>query len=67
MSVDATGFRNIIKWRARQAGSQQALAEQLGISTQYLNDVLNGRRDITQRFAEKFGYLRVVLFEKLTK
>lgn len=36
-------------------GSQKRTAEALGISPQYLHDILSGKREITARVAAHFG------------
>ncbi len=36
--------QNLLKQRARTLGSQKRLALQLGVSQQYLSDVIHGRR-----------------------
>lgn len=42
--------------------NQKTVAEQLGISPQYLSDILRGRREITGEVASKLGFERVVTF-----
>lgn len=44
--------------------TQKATAEELGISPQYLGDILAGRREISDRVAKALGFRRVVTFEK---
>lgn len=46
-------------------GSQKKAAELLGISPQYLSDILIGRRDISAKVARMFGYEPVKHFRKL--
>lgn len=43
---------------------KKALAAHLGISTQYLRDVVNGKMPISKNLAEKLGFTRVVTFER---
>lgn len=45
----------------RQATNKQA-AERLGVSAQYLGDVLHGRRAISAKLAHALGYERQALF-----
>jgi len=45
-------------------GSQKAAAMRMGISTQYLNDVIRGRREISDRIAGFFGLERVVVYRQ---
>lgn len=42
--------------------SQRQVAAELGISTAWLNDVLRGRRSISDHLAERLGWKRVVMF-----
>lgn len=39
--------------------SQKTLAVELGISEQYLSDIINEKRDVTEEIAKFFGYERV--------
>lgn len=39
-----------------EAASQKSVAAQLGVSRSFLNDVLMGRRELTDRVAEALGY-----------
>ena len=45
----------VLKRHVKEAGSQKAAAEQLGISAQYLNDLLRGRREPSDSVLEKLG------------
>lgn len=47
-----------------RAGSQQAWARQIGISPQYLCDVLMARRDIPDKVLAALGYVRVVIYRR---
>jgi DNA-binding transcriptional regulator YdaS (Cro superfamily) len=49
-----------IRKRVKSAGSQRAAAESIGISQQYLNDVLRGRKQPGPKFLAFFGYERTV-------
>jgi transcriptional regulator with XRE-family HTH domain len=44
--------------------SQKKVARHLNITPQYLNDILHGRRDISEQVADRLGYRRLVVFEK---
>jgi len=50
---------------ADRQGTYLAIAAQLGISPQYLCDIMHGRRAISARVAEKLGYRQVVEYESL--
>lgn len=43
-------------------GSQKAAADKLGFTPQFINDVLKGRREMTEALAGKLGFKRVVSF-----
>jgi transcriptional regulator with XRE-family HTH domain len=57
------GVRRDIRIRCLTKGSQREVAKLLGISEQYLANVLNGRRGISTALAEKLGYERVTAFK----
>lgn len=44
--------------------SQAEEAERVGVSRQYLCDVLKGRRAVTAGLARAFGYERIVRYDK---
>ncbi len=46
----------------REVGSQKAAAKKLGCSPQFINDVLQGRREMTETLAARLGFKRVVTF-----
>lgn len=45
-----------LKWHVEQFPTQKEAAKSLGVSPQYLSDVLQGRREITEKLAEKVGW-----------
>lgn len=48
-----------------RCGSQKATAEKLGISPQYINDLLRGRREFSAKIAVLLGWRREVVFYPL--
>lgn len=44
-------------------GSQKALADKLGISEQYLSDMLRGRRTISDELMDAIGVVRYMTYE----
>ena len=50
---------------AAEQQSQKTLAERLGISSAYLNDVLMRRRD-PSKVLKRFGLKRIVRYEEAT-
>jgi hypothetical protein len=45
----------------RKAGGQRALSREWGVSQQYICDVINGRRPISDSLLEKLGLRRTVI------
>ena len=56
------GLRLRAAWK-----KQKNVAAELGISPQFLSDLLRGRKEITPRVAEAMGYRRMVVFVKVRK
>ena len=46
------------------ASSQKVVAEQLGISPQYLSDILMARRDLSDNVIVKLGFMKVSVYVK---
>lgn len=44
--------------------SQKAVAEQLDITPQYLSDILNGRRGLSDNIVFKLGFVKVSVYAK---
>ncbi len=58
----------IIRGLIKESGSQVIAAQRLNISVQYLNDILKGRRAISDNVAHQLpphGYRRVIFFERI--
>lgn len=47
--------------------SQRKVAAELGISTAFLNDVLHGRRSISDSLAERLGWKRMTVFLAISR
>lgn len=47
-----------------KSGSQRAAAKHLRISPQYLNDIIRGRREISDAVAALFGLERVIVYKQ---
>lgn len=45
----------------RKLGTQKAVAEQLGCSSVYVSDLVNGRRDFSDQMLAKLGLRRTVV------
>lgn len=52
-------------WAMTRNEQQKDVAERLGISAQYLCDVLKGRREMSAALALRLGYQREVTFTKI--
>lgn len=48
-----------------QGGTQAAAAQTLGVSQQYLTDLLKGRRDPGEKILSKFGLRTRVVYEPI--
>jgi transcriptional regulator with XRE-family HTH domain len=55
----------LITAMVKRWGSQNSVAARLDITPQYLSDIRLGRREISEKVAEKLGYERVVQFVKV--
>ena len=51
----------VLKKIVSQHGSQAAAAAALGVSPQFLGDLLHGRRDCSQKVLERMGLRRTVV------
>lgn len=55
-----------LKMEVKRVDGQDVLARRLGISPQYLCDVLKFRREPGDKLLKAFGYRRVVIYEHLS-
>lgn len=51
-----------LRRRCQESGSQKAWAKANGISAAYVNDVIQGRREVSDNFAALLGFERRVVF-----
>lgn len=58
------GFQvgDILSDTVELAGSQKDAAAELGVSAQYLSDVLHGRREVGTKLAQAMGLKRIVKY-----
>ena len=63
--VNQKYMRQVITNAVIMAGSQAVVAEKVGVSRQYLGDVLHGKREVSANLAEKFGWKRMVVFARV--
>lgn len=60
MTID--GILKILRARIETEGSQMAVARNLGVSTQYLSDVLRRQREPGEKILEPLGLKRQVFY-----
>ncbi len=46
--------------------TQRQVAEELGVSRSFLNDVVHGRRNVTDSMVEKLGFKRSTIIRKVS-
>ena len=63
MNIDV--FIWYLKSEIEIAGSQKAFAARLGISEQYLTDILKRRREPGEKILKPLGLRRVVTYERI--
>ena len=64
MQLSEQDIADRLRAAIRTAGSQRAFARQHGISTQYVNDVLRGRRELGQKILDALGVERIVTYQE---
>jgi transcriptional regulator with XRE-family HTH domain len=52
----------LLQRRVQSAGTQAALAKELGITAAYLGDVLNGKREPGPTLLNALGFRRVITY-----
>jgi transcriptional regulator with XRE-family HTH domain len=57
----------LIRQAVHDAGSQTAFARQCGVTTQYINDLLRGRRDPGAKILDALGIEKTVIVSYRTK
>ena len=53
-----------LKEQIRARGSQKAFADEIDLSPAYINDIIKGRRDLSDNVIEKLGFERITVFVK---
>lgn len=49
----------------KKTGSQKKWGDQNKVSQQFVNDIVHGRRSVTDRVSSRLGFKRIVLFEAI--
>ena len=57
--------RKFLQSRINFGKSRTAVAEEFGLSKSGVTEVMNGKLNISENFAKKIGFKRVVLFLKV--
>lgn len=65
--MNAVEFRKMLKEEVGKIGTQREAAKKWGFSAGYINDVIKGRNDPSDRLAEALGYRKVVSYRKKEK
>lgn len=60
--LDNAGMVTTLNRYCEFKGGQKAAADMLGITTQYLCDILQGRMDVSEVVAGKLGYDRIIVY-----
>jgi transcriptional regulator with XRE-family HTH domain len=63
---DLPGVVDLLRVLVSQEDSQSALAAEIGISPQYLNDILHGRREPGETVLKYLGLQKRVIYVPLT-
>ena len=61
---DEPDLRKELIKRLKRQGTQSSLAREIGISHSYLNDILRGKRHITEPVAGYLGFERCTVFKR---
>ena len=65
--LNEASLKAVLRAEVERDGGQKAAAKRLGVSAQFLCDVLHGRRGLTARLLRGLGYRRVVMYERDTR
>lgn len=63
--LNADDMLSEVKRWVAASGSQKKAAKLLGVSEQYMTDVLKGRREVGPTLAEALGYDKIVMFSPM--
>jgi hypothetical protein len=53
--------------RRVKCANQREVAKALGMTPQFINDVLKGRREMSENLAKGLGYIRVINYIKVVR
>lgn len=63
--VDRSYIVRLIIDEVNKLGGQKAFADTHGMSPQYVNDVVNWRRDPSEKILTAIGYKKLILYERI--
>lgn len=63
--MTAAGVRDLLRQACDASGSQQAWAQEHGVSPQYVGDVLLGRREPGDKILDGLGLRKIVTYEQM--
>lgn len=63
--LDRRAALAMLRARVKAAGNQRDAAKALGISQQYLSDVLSGARPVSDRLLRRLGLRKVITYQPL--
>lgn len=49
----------------KDAGSQSKAAKRIGITRQFLGEIIRGKKSVSERFAKKLGFRKKIVWEKI--
>ncbi len=61
--LDKSAVLDLVRSAIKTAGSQASYAKSIGFSAQYVNDVLQERRDLSESFLAALGLERVTTYQ----
>jgi len=61
----ADQMRSMLRSAVHTEGSQKALAKRIGISPQFLGDMLNDRRQITGKALKYLGFEQITVYYRI--
>ena len=65
-AFDIWHVMDLIDTAAKKAGSQKALAQEWGISEQYLSDILKGRREPGNKVLGQLGLVKMLVYREIS-
>ncbi len=64
LKVSETDVLDALRSLITREGGQRAVARSLDVSAAYINDILHGRRGVSERIANALGFSQQVTYQK---